>query len=160
VSFELDFEDAAVLAAEDEPGAAAFVGDDENVLIPEDGDVMAYGDGGAGKTTLLIDLAVHLAAGDDWLGIPVGRKVRVALVENEGPRPPFRRKLRRKLRAWRRLGRALFVVCGSARRETRWRQAHRLLTFTRAEATEPLPRLPRPRGRMRRPGRAAGNPTG
>ena len=32
---------------------------------------MFYGDGGAGKTTLAIDLAFHLAAGEDWLGIPV-----------------------------------------------------------------------------------------
>ena len=61
---------------------------------------MFYGDGGAGKTTLMIDLGLHLAAGDDWLGIPIGRAVRVAIVENEGPRPLFRAKLRRKLDAW------------------------------------------------------------
>ena len=70
------------------------------MLVPEGGDVMFYGDGGAGKTTLMIDLGLHLAAGDDWLGIPVGRAVRVAIVENEGPRPLFRAKLRRKLDAW------------------------------------------------------------
>ena len=40
-------------------------------MLPEDGDVMIYGDGGASKTTLTIDLGCHLAAGDDWLGIPV-----------------------------------------------------------------------------------------
>ena len=44
-------------------------------LIPEGGDVMIYGDGGASKTTLGIDLACHLAAGDDWLGIAVPRPV-------------------------------------------------------------------------------------
>ena len=44
-------------------------------LIPEGGDVMVYGDGGAGKTTLCLDLACHLAAGDDWLGIPVAAAV-------------------------------------------------------------------------------------
>jgi hypothetical protein len=41
-----------------------------------------------------------MAAADSWLGSPVGRPLRVGLVENEGPRPLFRRKLRRKLRAW------------------------------------------------------------
>ena len=61
---------------------------------------MFYGDGGAGKTTLAIDLACHLAAGEPWLEIPVPRPVRVLLIENEGPRPLLRRKLRRKLEAW------------------------------------------------------------
>jgi hypothetical protein len=97
---DLVFVDAAEFAAEDEPGADALVGDDDNVVIGEDNDVMVYGDGGAGKTTLAIDLSVHLAAGDDWLGIPVARRARVALIENEGPRPLFRRKLRRKLNGW------------------------------------------------------------
>ena len=97
---DLVFVDAADFADEDEPGAAALVGDDENVLIPEGGDVMFFGDGGAGKTTLALDLATHMAAGDDWLDIQVDRAVRVGLIENEGPRPLFRRKLRRKLRTW------------------------------------------------------------
>jgi AAA domain len=96
----LQFEDAETFSQEDEPGADAIVGEAENILISEDGDVMFYGDGGAGKTTLANDLAVHLAAGEDWLGIPVPRPVRVGLVENEGPRPLFRLKLRRNLAAW------------------------------------------------------------
>jgi hypothetical protein len=100
VDVELHFVDAASFADENEPGAAALVGDEDNVLVSEGGDVMFYGDGGAGKTTLMIDLALHLAAGDDWLGISVSRPIRVAIVENEGPRPLFRAKLRRKLRAW------------------------------------------------------------
>jgi hypothetical protein len=100
VNAELCFVEAAAFADESEPGAAALVGDAENVLIPEDGDVMFYGDGGAGKTTLALDLAVHLAAGDDWLGISVSHPVRVGLVENEGPRPLFRKKLQRKLTGW------------------------------------------------------------
>lgn len=84
----------------DEPGAQALVGGDEGAVIPEGGDVMFYGDGGAGKTTLAIDLACHLAAGDDWLGMPVARPTRVVLIENEGPRPLFRTKLRRKRDNW------------------------------------------------------------
>ena len=86
--------------AVEEPGAEPLVGSDGDVVIPEDGDVMFYGDGGAGKTTLAIDLTCHLAAGDDWLGIPIGHPARVLLIENEGPRPLFRAKLRRKLEAW------------------------------------------------------------
>jgi hypothetical protein len=81
-------------------GAAPLVGDGDNILVPEDGDLMVYGDGGAGKTTLLVDLACHLAAGDDWLGIPIRWPARVAIIENEGPRPLFRAKVRRKLAAW------------------------------------------------------------
>lgn len=100
VAVDLSFVEAGAFASFEEPGAAALVGDDDNVLVPEGGDVMFYGDGGAGKTTLMIDLGLHLAAGDDWLGISVGRPARVAVVENEGPRPLFRAKLRRKLRAW------------------------------------------------------------
>jgi hypothetical protein len=48
----------------EEEGAEAVLGDADNAVIPEAGDVMVYGDGGAGKTTLVIDLACHLAAGD------------------------------------------------------------------------------------------------
>ena len=86
--------------ATEEPGAEPLVGDENNVVIPSGGDVMFYGDGGAGKTTLAIDLAFHLAAGDDWLGLPIPHAVTVALIENEGPRPLFREKLRRKLKGW------------------------------------------------------------
>jgi hypothetical protein len=84
----------------DEPGADPVVGTTGSVVIGEGGDVMFYGDGGVGKTTLSIDLAFHLAAGDDWLGITVARPVRVLIVENEGPRPLFRQKLKRKRDAW------------------------------------------------------------
>lgn len=97
---DLRFVAADQFAAVEEPGADALVGDAANVLVPESGDVMFYGDGGAGKTTLMLDLGVHLAAGDDWLGIEIERPRRVAIIENEGPRPLFRAKLRRKLAAW------------------------------------------------------------
>jgi hypothetical protein len=86
--------------AVDEPGADPLLGDAGGTLIPEAGDVMVYGDGGAGKTTLLVDLACHLGAGKDWLGVPVARAVRVLIIENEGPRPLLRQKLQRKLRGW------------------------------------------------------------
>jgi hypothetical protein len=86
--------------AVEEPGAGALVGTEDAALIPEDGDIMFYGDGGAGKTTLAIDLACHLAAGDSWLALPVAQQSNVLLIENEGARPLFRAKLRRKSEAW------------------------------------------------------------
>jgi AAA domain len=98
VAVEVDSVEA--FAAVKEPGATPLVGDNANVLIPEGGDVMVYGDGGAGKTTLLNDAAFHLAAGQAWLGLPVPRPLTVLLVEVEGPRPLMRAKLRRKLAAW------------------------------------------------------------
>jgi hypothetical protein len=99
-------------ADEPEQGEEAILGTPDNAVIPEAGDVMFYGDGGAGKTTLVVDLACHLAAGDPWLGIPVARAARVLLIENEGPRARFRRKLRRKLDAWAgsRLGDRIYVL--------------------------------------------------
>jgi hypothetical protein len=84
----------------EEPGADALVGGRDSALIPEGGDIMVYGDGGAGKTSLVIDGAFHLASGDPWLDIAIARPVRVLLIENEGPRPLFRRKLRRKQDGW------------------------------------------------------------
>jgi AAA domain len=84
----------------DEAGANALLGDADNALIPEGGDVMIFGTGGSGKTTLIVDCAMHLGSGRDWLGIPVQRVARVLLIENEGPRALMRRKLRRRLEAW------------------------------------------------------------
>jgi hypothetical protein len=87
-------------AAVDEEGAEALVGSPDEALIAANGDGMLYGDGGAGKTTLAIDLACHLGAGDDWLGIPIPTCVNVLVIEREGPRPLMRRKARRKLAGW------------------------------------------------------------
>lgn len=86
--------------AVEEQGGDAVLGTQDAALISAAGDVMVYGDGGVGKTTLVVDLGCHLAAGDNWLGIEVGRPVRVLVIENEGPRPQFRRKLARKREAW------------------------------------------------------------
>lgn len=93
-------------AAVDEPGAEPLVvvaGSEKKLraAIPASALVMVYGDGGAGKTTLLVDLALHLAAGDTWCGVlqPV-RPLRVAWIENEGPRPMMRAKFDEKLQSW------------------------------------------------------------
>lgn len=82
-----------------EEGAEAVLGDADNVVFPVSGDVMFYGDGGAGKTTLVVDFAFHAAAGDDWVGIAMPEPRTSLIIENEGPRAPFRRKLKRKLDA-------------------------------------------------------------
>jgi hypothetical protein len=84
----------------EEPGAKPVVGTLDDALIAEGTDVMVYGDGGAAKTTLVIDLACHLAAGDDWHGVAIPQTRRVGLIENEGPRPLLRRKVQRKLAGW------------------------------------------------------------
>jgi AAA domain len=84
----------------EEDGAQALLGTDDDAVIAAGSDFMVYGDGGAGKTTLMVDLACHLAAGDDWLGMHVERPLCVLLLENEGPRQRFRAKLRRKLAEW------------------------------------------------------------
>jgi len=71
--------------------------------LAADGFALTYGDGGAGKTTLWLDGSMHFAAGVPWLdGLlkPKG-KLRIGWVENEGPQEEFRRKLERKLAAWR-----------------------------------------------------------
>jgi len=97
---ELQVSTVEDFAAIEEDGADALVGTTDAALIPEGGDVMLYGDGGSAKTTLGVDLGFHLGAGDSWLGIPIARPVRVMLMENEGPRPLFRVKAKRKLAGW------------------------------------------------------------
>jgi hypothetical protein len=53
--------------------------------------------GGAGKTTLFVELALHLAAGVDYLCFSIPAPVSVLLIENEGPEEMFALKLEEKL---------------------------------------------------------------
>ncbi len=99
---ELVFRTLEEFAAVDEPGAEALARatDGEGTVIAAEGLVIVYGDGGAGKTTLVVDLCFALATETAWLGIVgVDRRLRVALIENEGPRQEFRKKLERKIAA-------------------------------------------------------------
>ena len=79
---------------------SALIGDGDDILMPAHGFGILAGKSGKGKTTLAIDLAFHLASGRDWLGHHVPRPLQVLLVENEGPRELFRRKLERRRQAW------------------------------------------------------------
>jgi putative DNA primase/helicase len=74
----------------------ALWGSEEETLLPVGGLLLLVGKGGHGKTTLSIEAALHLAAGEAYLGYPAGRPVRILIIENEGPREQFRRKLVKK----------------------------------------------------------------
>ncbi len=87
-------------AAVDEPGAEALLGDGDDALIPAEATSWSTATAAPAKPPSAVDLACHLAAGDDWLGITVARPLTVLLIENEGPRPLFRAKADRKLKAW------------------------------------------------------------
>jgi AAA domain len=87
-------------AAVDEASAAPLLGTEADTVLAAGGMLEFYGDGGAGKTTLELDLIFHLAAGLEWLGLPVPGPLRVLVIENEGPRGKFRSNLRAKLAAW------------------------------------------------------------
>jgi hypothetical protein len=98
---ELVFQSAADFAAEDEPNAEMVLGiDDDDAAFVAGGTVVVFGKGGGGKTTLVTDIACHVATGTDWQGLKVPKARRVAVVENDGPRGRFRRKVRAKLAAW------------------------------------------------------------
>lgn len=97
--YAIQFQPVEQFAAVDEPGAEPLASTlDGGVAVPADGNVIFYGTGGAGKTTLSMDLSFSLAAGQPWLDIVYpDRPLVVVVVENEGPRAEFRRKLRAKL---------------------------------------------------------------
>jgi hypothetical protein len=79
---------------------SVLIGDEHENLLPAAGLLILFAKGGRGKTTLIVDLAFHLASGRDWLGLKVPRPLRVLLIENEGPREPFREKLALKRKHW------------------------------------------------------------
>jgi hypothetical protein len=85
----------------DEPSADMLLGyDEDDAAAVAGGTVVIFGAGGSGKTTLSLDVALHMATGTDWQGLKVARPTRFLVVENDGPRGRFRRKVRAKLDAW------------------------------------------------------------
>ena len=87
-------------AAHTEESATPLMGTPNDSLLPSEGLLLMYGDGGAGKTTLTVDAVAHMAAGMDWVQVVIPEPVRVLLIENEGPRGPFRETLAHKLARW------------------------------------------------------------
>lgn len=84
----------------EEASAEPLLGDADEAVLPAGGMMVVYGVGGGGKTTLEADMVMHLATGQNWLNLPVPRPCRILMIENEGPRGSFRRKLRSKLDSW------------------------------------------------------------
>jgi hypothetical protein len=95
--FALPLDDFIAAKSEMPP---ALIGDDSEILLPATGLAILFARGGKGKTTLIVEAALHAASGIDWLIFPVGRPLRVLLIENEGPREPFRAKLELKRKLW------------------------------------------------------------
>jgi hypothetical protein len=91
----------------EEEAAAPLIGTADETILPAGGMMLMYGDGGAGKTTLTVDAVCHIAAGQQWLTLPVERPIKVTLIENEGPRAKFRQMLAKKATSWN--GRPSFV---------------------------------------------------
>ena len=79
---------------------AALIGDESETLLPAGGLLIMFAKGGRGKTTAIVDALPHLASGVSWIGFPIQRPLRVLLIENEGPREPFRQKLETRIKAW------------------------------------------------------------
>ena len=75
------------------------LGDDDAAFVAG-GTVILFGKGGGGKTTLVTDIACHLSTGTNWQGLNVPMHRKVAVIEHDGPRGRFRRKMRAKLAAW------------------------------------------------------------
>ncbi len=87
-------------AARSYPVAAPLLGKPGSVYLAESSLLIVYGSEGASKSTWTIDGVAHLAAGVDWLGLPVPRPVRLLLIENEGPAGLYQQKLAAKHRGW------------------------------------------------------------
>jgi AAA domain len=82
------------------PAADPLLGEPGRVIVAVGSLLLVYGAEGSGKSTFTVDAVAHMAAGLDWLGIPVPRPVRFCLVENEGPPALFQAKLDAKRATW------------------------------------------------------------
>ena len=82
------------------PHAEPLLGEPGQIFLAVGSLLLVYGADGSGKSTWTVDGIAHLAAGRDWLGIPVPRPVRVLVIENEGPPSLFQAKLADKAASW------------------------------------------------------------
>ena len=86
---------------QERPTAEALILDtDGRPLIARRSLTLLGARGGAGKTTFFVDLALHLAAGVDYLCFKIPQPASVLLIENEGPQEMFQVKLEEKLRTF------------------------------------------------------------
>ena len=91
---------ADFVAREDEAAREPLVGRPERSLLPRGGLVVVGGIGGSAKTTFTIDAVAHFASATTWHELELGRALRVAMIDVEGPREPLRQKLEHKLAVW------------------------------------------------------------
>lgn len=84
----------------DFPRAEPLLGEPGAVYLAAGSLLLPYGAEGSGKTTWTIDGIAHMAAGVDWLELPVPRPVRFMVIENEGPPALFQEKLWAKQESW------------------------------------------------------------
>jgi AAA domain len=82
------------------PKAEPLYGAPGQIILAIGSLLMVYGADGSGKSTWSVDGMAHLAAGVDWLGIPVPRPVRFCVIENEGPPDLFQQKIAAKIDSW------------------------------------------------------------
>jgi hypothetical protein len=97
---QFEFSAYSEFAAHKYPAAEPLLGEPGAVFLARGSLLMVYGADGSGKSTWTIDGLIHLAAGVEWLGIPVPRPVRFCVIENEGPPDLFQQKLAAKLASW------------------------------------------------------------
>lgn len=109
----------------------------EPLLVKSDRAVL-YGAFGSFKSWLLLDIAIHLAAGCDWLGFPVARPLRVLYIDEEMNERTLRRRLKR-------LGMGTGIESTEGRLRTMSRQgiffdesgANKLLTIVKSASLAP-----------------------
>ena len=125
-----EFSSLADFLAHPFPKAEPLLGEPGAIFLARGSLLMVYGADGSGKSTWTIDGVAHLAAGVEWLGVPVPRPVRICIVENEGPPDLFQQKLAAKIASWEGPGfeHNLFAFAGP------WGE----FTFADAEAREAL----------------------
>ena len=95
-----EFSTLADFLAHPFPKAEPLLGEPGAIFLARGSLLMVYGADGSAKSTWSIDGIAHLAAGVDWLGIPVPRPVRICIIENEGPPDLFQQKLEAKIASW------------------------------------------------------------
>jgi hypothetical protein len=73
---------------------------EQGTLLPPGGLALLASKTGDGKTTWTVECVLHASAGRDYVGLSFPRPLNVLVVENEGPREAFRRKLDARLATW------------------------------------------------------------